>query len=93
MLFTSSVGYWFVNVNSKTKQNLCIKFVFRFPGLNINSKNRLFSSLFAKDNTFLINEECNAQQEEFMHGFYSIKLKFLDITELIFTNNSVTVPK
>ena len=93
MLFTSSVGYWFVNVNSKTKQNLCIKFLFRFPGLNINSKDRLFSSFFAKDNTSLINEEYNAQQEEFMHGFHSIKLKFLDITGLIFTNNSVTVPK
>ena len=93
MLFTSSVGYWFVNVNSKTKQNLCIKFLFRFPGLNINSKDRLFSSFFAKDNTSLINEEYNAQQEEFMHGFYSLKLKFLDITGLIFTNNSVTVPK
>lgn len=93
MLFTSSVGYWFVNVNSKTKQNLCIKFLFRFPGLNINSKDRLFSSFFAKDNTSLINEEYNAQQEEFMHGFYSIKLKFLNITGLIFTNNSVTVPK
>lgn len=93
MLFTSSMGYWFVNVNSKTKQNLCIKFLFRFPGLNINSKDRLFSSFFAKDNTSLINEEYNAQQEEFMHGFYSIKLKFLNITGLIFTNNSVTVPK
>lgn len=93
MLFTSSMGYWFVNVNSKTKQNLCIKFLFRFPGLNINSKNRLFSFFFAKDNTSLINEEYNAQQEEFMHGFYSLKLKFLDITGLIFTNNSVTVPK
>ena len=93
MLFTSSMAYWFVNVNSKTKQNLCIKFLFRFPGLNINSKDRLFSSFFAKDNTSLINEEYNAQQEEFMHGFYSIKLKFLNITGLIFTNNSVTVPK
>lgn len=76
------MAYWFVSVNSKTKQKLCIKFLFRFPELNINSKKRLFSSFFAKNNTSLINEEYNAQEEEFMHSFYSIKLKFLDITEL-----------
>ena len=40
----------------------------------------------------VINEEYNAQEEELMHSYYSIKLKFLVITELIFTNNSVTGP-